>query len=156
MGKSRSLPGNFHQIAKIVTSQHNPKPRKSISIKPRELRIESEALKLKKMEENNKDSLFLDGRKTVPLSEAVADCLKRWFQDTLRDAKAGDTSMQVLVGQMYCNGYGVSKDSQKGLAWHMRASKNRSSVWKVSDKRPGYTISDSDSDEAKDDEIKFR
>lgn len=49
----------------------------------------------------------------VPLSEVVSDCVRRWFTDTLKEAKAGDINMQVLVGQMYFNGYGVSKDAQK-------------------------------------------
>jgi len=49
----------------------------------------------------------------VPLSEVVADCVKRWFRDALKDAKAGDINMQVLVGQMYYSGYGVPRDAQK-------------------------------------------
>ena len=49
----------------------------------------------------------------VPLGEVVSDCVKRWFQDTLKDAKAGDISMQILVGQMYNSGYGVRKDTEK-------------------------------------------
>ncbi|KAI4356095.1 hypothetical protein L6164_000141 [Bauhinia variegata] len=49
----------------------------------------------------------------VPLSEVVADCVKRWFKDTLKEAKSGDINMQVLVGQMYCSGYGVPRDAQK-------------------------------------------
>ncbi|CAN1303425.1 hypothetical protein LINPERPRIM_LOCUS25847 [Linum perenne] len=32
--------------------------------------------------------------------------------DTLKEAKAGDTNMQVLVSQMYSCGYGVPPDSQ--------------------------------------------
>lgn len=52
-----------------------------------------------------------DGRQ--PLSEVVADCVKRWFQDTLKEAKGGDVNMQVLVSQMYFSGYGVPKDDQK-------------------------------------------
>lgn len=51
----------------------------------------------------------------VPLSEVVADCVKRWFKDTLKDAKAGDVNMQILVGQMYYSGYGVPRDAQKVL-----------------------------------------
>jgi hypothetical protein len=43
----------------------------------------------------------------------VADCVKRWFKDTLREAKAGDVNMQILVGQMYYSGYGIPKDAQK-------------------------------------------
>lgn len=52
-----------------------------------------------------------EGRK--PLSEMVADCVRRWFQDTLKEAKGGDVNMQVLVSQMYFAGYGVPKDDQK-------------------------------------------
>ncbi|GMH28702.1 hypothetical protein Nepgr_030545 [Nepenthes gracilis] len=84
-----------------------------------------------------------------PLSAVVADCVRRWFQDTLKEAKSGDASMQVLVSQMYHSGYGVPKDSQKGRLWMTAASRTRSSVWKVSDKHPGYNASDSDSDELK-------
>ncbi|XP_030541880.1 uncharacterized protein LOC115749278 isoform X2 [Rhodamnia argentea] len=86
----------------------------------------------------------------VPLSEVVSDCVKRWFKDTLKEAKAGDVNMQVLVGQMYYSGYGVPRDAQKGRSWMTRASRVRSSAWKVSDKRPGYNASDSDSDDMKD------
>ncbi|OVA12688.1 Sel1-like [Macleaya cordata] len=91
-----------------------------------------------------------DGQIRVPLSEVVSDCVKRWFHDTLKEAKAGDISMQVLVGQMYYSGYGVPRDAQKGRAWITKASRSRASVWKVSEKRPGYNASDSDSDELKD------
>ncbi|XP_057429230.1 uncharacterized protein LOC130722503 [Lotus japonicus] len=87
----------------------------------------------------------------VPLSEVVADCVKRWFKDTLKEAKGGDINMQVLVGQMYCTGYGVPKDAQKGRIWLTKASRVRSSVWKVGDKRPGYNASDSDSDDLEED-----
>ncbi|XP_076915778.1 uncharacterized protein LOC143575238 [Bidens hawaiensis] len=83
----------------------------------------------------------------VPLSDVVSDCLRRWFQDTLKEAKAGDLSMQVLVAQMYFYGYGIPKDHQKASIWMTRASRVRSSVWKVSGKRPGYNASDSDSEE---------
>ncbi|GKV22080.1 hypothetical protein SLEP1_g31979 [Rubroshorea leprosula] len=83
----------------------------------------------------------------VPLSDVVSDCVKRWFKDALKEAKAGDINMQVLVAQMYHNGYGVPRDEQKGKFWMTRASRMRSSVWKVSYKRPGYNASDSDSDE---------
>ncbi|CAK7343704.1 unnamed protein product [Dovyalis caffra] len=87
----------------------------------------------------------------LPLSVVVSDCIKRWFKDTLKEAKAGDINMQVLVGQMYYSGYGVPKDGQKGRIWMTRASRTRSWVWKVSDKQPGYNASDSDSDESNDD-----
>ncbi|KAJ8650844.1 hypothetical protein MRB53_003867 [Persea americana] len=90
-------------------------------------------------------------RNRMPLSAVVSDCVKRWFQDTLKEARAGDTAMQVLVGQMYFSGYGIPRDEKKGRAWITKAARNRSSVWKVSEKRPGYNASDSDSDEVKDD-----
>jgi TPR repeat protein len=58
--------------------------------------------------------------------------------------------MQVLVGQMYCSGYGIPKDENKGRAWINKASRTRSSAWQVSDKPPGYNASDSDSNDKKD------
>ncbi|CAL9165804.1 unnamed protein product [Musa hybrid cultivar] len=85
----------------------------------------------------------------VPLKDVVADCTRRWFQDALKEARAGDAAMQVLVGQMYHSGYGVPRNEQKAYTWISKASKYRSSVWKVSDKRPGYNASDSDTDEEK-------
>lgn len=47
----------------------------------------------------------------APLKEVVSECVKRWFKDTLKEAKAGDINMQVLVGQMYYSGYGVPRDA---------------------------------------------
>uniref|UniRef100_A0A1J3DVL5 Uncharacterized protein n=1 Tax=Noccaea caerulescens TaxID=107243 RepID=A0A1J3DVL5_NOCCA len=82
----------------------------------------------------------------VPLSSVVSDCAKRWFKDTLEEAKAGNITMQVVLGQMYYSGYGVPKDPRKGRVWITKAARSRSSVWKVKDKRPGYNASDSDSD----------
>ncbi|MED6170872.1 hypothetical protein PIB30_035257 [Stylosanthes scabra] len=99
-------------------------------------------------EKSSSSSSNSSGR--VRLSEVVADCVKRWFRDTMKEAKAGDVNMQVLLAQMYSTGYGVPKDPQKGRVWLTRASKTRSSVWKVGDKRPGYNASDSDSDEMED------
>ncbi|KAH6769322.1 Sel1 repeat protein [Perilla frutescens var. frutescens] len=84
----------------------------------------------------------------LPLSEVVSDCTERWFQDSLKEAKSGDVNMQVLVAQMYYCGYGVPQDAEKGKIWMTRASRVRSSVWKVRNKRPGYNASDSDSDES--------
>ncbi|CAA7031984.1 unnamed protein product [Microthlaspi erraticum] len=85
----------------------------------------------------------------VPLAQVVDDCVRRWFQDTLKEAKSGDVGMQVLVGQMYCSGYGIPKDEHKGRAWINKASRTRSSAWQVSDKPPGYNASDSDSNDKK-------
>jgi hypothetical protein len=61
------------------------------------------------MESSNSDS----SSNRVPLSEVVSECVKRWFKDTLKEAKAGDINMQILVGQMYYSGYGVPRDAQK-------------------------------------------
>ncbi|KAL1197041.1 hypothetical protein V5N11_024835 [Cardamine amara subsp. amara] len=83
-------------------------------------------------------------------TQVVEDCVRRWFQDTLKEAKSGDVGMQVLVGQMYCSGYGIPKDEHKGRAWINKASRTRSSAWQVSDKPPGYNASDSDSNDKKD------
>ncbi|PNX96831.1 hypothetical protein L195_g020045, partial [Trifolium pratense] len=38
-----------------------------------------------------------------------------------------------------------------GKLWLTKASRLRSQVWKVGDKRPGYNASDSDSDESNED-----
>ncbi|KAK9683665.1 hypothetical protein RND81_10G157500 [Saponaria officinalis] len=85
----------------------------------------------------------------VPLSMVVSNCVKRWFQATLKEAKNGEISMQMLVGQMYNSGYGVRKNHQKGRAWIARATKGRSSTWRASNKQPGFNASDSDSDDPK-------
>ncbi|CAG7878884.1 hypothetical protein IGI04_008951 [Brassica rapa subsp. trilocularis] len=51
----------------------------------------------------------------VPLAQVVEDCVRRWSQDTLKEAKSGDVGMQVLVGQMYSSCYGIPKDEHKVL-----------------------------------------
>ncbi|XP_030481237.1 uncharacterized protein LOC115698189 [Cannabis sativa] len=105
---------------------------------------------LKKKMEKEKETVSSSNDSRLPLSEVVSDCVKRWFKDTLKEAKTGDINMQVLVGQMYFSGYGVPRDAQRGRIWITRASRTRS-FWKVSDKHPGYNASDSDSDELKGD-----
>ncbi|CAL9103894.1 unnamed protein product, partial [Musa textilis] len=75
------------------------------------------------------DRVRQEGR--VPLKEVVVDCTWRWFQDALKGARVGDVAMQVLVGQMYHSGYGVLKNDRKANAWIAKASKYRSSVYKV-------------------------
>uniref|UniRef100_J3M639 Uncharacterized protein n=1 Tax=Oryza brachyantha TaxID=4533 RepID=J3M639_ORYBR len=92
------------------------------------------------------------GEERKPLSEVVGDCVQRWFQDALKEARRGDSAMQVLVAQMYHSGYGIPKSEHKGRAWAEKASRYRPSVWKVGTKRPGYNASDSDSDETNNDE----
>ncbi|KAF0910422.1 hypothetical protein E2562_002887 [Oryza meyeriana var. granulata] len=58
-----------------------------------------------------------------PLSEVVGDCVQRWFQDALKEARRGDSAMQVLVAQMYHSGYGIPKNEHKvriASAWEER------------------------------------
>lgn len=87
------------------------------------------------------------GRNRVPLAEVVAELVEGWFEDALEAAEEGDSSMQVLVGQMYCSGFGVPKDVQKGRAWISKGTKDQLSAWKAERKHPGYNESDSGSDE---------
>ncbi|KAK4771282.1 hypothetical protein SAY87_031814 [Trapa incisa] len=163
MGKS--LPRHLSQIAKgaVAASQfaRPAKPTKvsTLSLPKGQRSGSSRGLEsLKQMESSaaavSAVAAAVDDKERnarVPLSEVVSECVKRWFKDTLKEAKAGDINMQVLVGQMYQNGYGVPRDAQKGRAWMTRASRIRPSVWRVGDKRPGYNASDSDSDELKED-----
>lgn len=125
MGKSLPSSPKFQDLARIITSnriqQQSKRGPKSLSnktrlvpppepAKPKGIRIvQQQQQRLKIMEGNSSSSI--DRR--IPLAEVVLECSRRWFQDTLKEAKAGDTSMQVLVGQMYCSGYGVVKDAQK-------------------------------------------
>ncbi|KAF2306500.1 hypothetical protein P3X46_005078 [Hevea brasiliensis] len=149
MGKSLAASTRIHNLAKHLKPSKHAKPT-SRTQRPG-------GDKSKKMESSadivNVNSCSGNGNSStrLPLSEVVSDCVKRWFKDTLKEAKAGDINMQVLVGQMYYSGYGIPRDAQKGRIWMTRASRIRSSVWKVSDKHPGYNASDSDSDELKGD-----
>ncbi|KAB5538639.1 hypothetical protein DKX38_016172 [Salix brachista] len=132
MGKSLPSTGILLELSKIVSS-HKPRHKRStvpaVPSRPSEVRVDSERLKVKRMEVS---SLILDGQKRVPLGQVVSDCAKRWFQDTLKEAKTGDISMQVLVGQMYFNGYGVPKDVEK-LAAGLGDGKYNFDVWEVTE-----------------------
>ncbi|KAM0021284.1 hypothetical protein Hdeb2414_s0024g00649211 [Helianthus debilis subsp. tardiflorus] len=124
MGKSIPSSAKLQDFARIITSdrtQQSKRIPKSLSnktrvvpppepAKPKGVRIihsEKQQQRLKIMDESSSMN------RRIPLAEVVLECSRRWFQDTLKEAKAGDTSMQVLVGQMYCSGYGVVKDAQK-------------------------------------------
>ncbi|KAF5453728.1 hypothetical protein F2P56_028606, partial [Juglans regia] len=160
MGKSLPSTTSLQQLTKIITPARlqTPKRVKSISRirasspetgKPRFVRVDSDRVKEQKLMESSEGQ---QSQIRMPLAQVVSDCAKRWFQDALKEAKAGDSAMQVLVGQMYYSGYGVSRDPRKGHTWINRASKSRVLVWNVSDKQPGYNASDSDSDGLKGDE----
>ncbi|KAG5533570.1 hypothetical protein RHGRI_027681 [Rhododendron griersonianum] len=149
MGKSLPPTTSLQEFARIIaSSNHRPKCIKPISgpqfapspepYKRRWVRVESEQqlrFNKKTMEEGRRPQQQQEGQQQnnrLPLAAVVSDCVKRWFQDTLKEAKAGDGAMQIL-----------------GRAWLNRASKSRSSAWKVGDKQPGYNASDSDSDDMK-------
>jgi len=161
MGKSLPSATKLQEFAKFVSPDRlqtpkRVKPISQIRVSASEkgkhgaLRVESERVKQQKLMERSEGQQS-QSESRMPLGHVVSDCVKRWFQDALKEAKAGDSGMQVLVGQMYYSGYGVPRDPQKGRAWMNRASKTRVSVWNVSDKHPGYNASDSDSDESKGD-----
>ncbi|MBA0572369.1 hypothetical protein Golob_002714 [Gossypium lobatum] len=110
MGKS--LPGvtKLQHLAKVTGAAHhlnttgkNPKP---TTPNRRIIGEDNKPNSKKKMESSS-------ASQRLPLSEVVSDCVKRWFKDSLKEAKAGDVNMQVLVGQMYYSGYGVPRDAQK-------------------------------------------
>ncbi|RDX79197.1 Heavy metal-associated isoprenylated plant protein 33, partial [Mucuna pruriens] len=115
MGKYVESAARLEELSRIVSSTkpHRPKgtvPKSANRVAtPRSANpitcVKVESVNVKKME-------TLKECRT-PLAKVVADCAKRWFQDTLKEAKSGDPAMQVLVGQMYYSGYGVTRDPQK-------------------------------------------
>ncbi|KAF9594047.1 hypothetical protein IFM89_034476 [Coptis chinensis] len=152
MGKTLPSTTKFHQLTKMATPNFKNQKQPIMSqnggfLSKAETSICSDKLKLK-MESSS--PLVLNQKERVPLAEIVSDCAKRWFRDTLKEAKAGDTAMQVLLAQMYFSGYGIPKDPKMGKIWINKASKVRSAALKVGDKRPGYVASDSDSEELAD------
>lgn len=104
MGKALS------NISKQLVHHHSKKQAKTTSIIKQFEKMENSS-GLDKSSNNNGTGNSNNTR--VPLSDVVSDCIKRWFKDTLKEAKAGDINMQVLVSQMYYSGYGVPKDEQK-------------------------------------------
>ncbi|XP_073014924.1 uncharacterized protein, partial [Primulina eburnea] len=69
------------------------------------------------------DTAYGCDRELGAAAEVVSDCVTQCFQYTLKEAKAGDIAMQVLVGRMYYSGYGVPRDAQKGRTRIGRASR---------------------------------
>ncbi|XWS60020.1 hypothetical protein CRYUN_Cryun08bG0172500 [Craigia yunnanensis] len=136
MGKSLPSATKLQHLAK-ATAQHLNATGKNAKPTTQNRRIISEGKSKSKSKKKMESS---SASQRLPLSEVVSDCVNRWFKDTLNEAKAGDVNMQILVGQMYYSGYGVPRDAQKGRIWMTRASRMRSSVWKVSDKHPGSPL----------------
>ncbi|BBN10130.1 hypothetical protein MPTK1_5g01210 [Marchantia polymorpha subsp. ruderalis] len=81
----------------------------------------SQLLMSKKSESKKEEALRSRGER-VPLKDVVADCERRWFEATLKAARSGDVSMQSLVGQMFCSGYGVAPDLKKGRLWLQKSA----------------------------------
>lgn len=117
MGKSLPSSTRLQELTRIIASDKFSRPNRTsqvsqVRVSPPQtakldnsLRVDPERVRLR-MESSERQS-------RVPLSRVVSDCAKRWFQDALKEAKGGDTAMQVLVGQMYHSGYGVTKDPNK-------------------------------------------
>ncbi|KAH9543116.1 hypothetical protein CY35_13G045100 [Sphagnum magellanicum] len=59
--------------------------------------------------------------KAIPLKQVVAECERQWFDQTLKAAKAGETAMQTLVGQMLCSGYGASVNVKELCPAHIES-----------------------------------
>ncbi|KAL2642507.1 hypothetical protein R1flu_010094 [Riccia fluitans] len=78
--------------------------------------------KMSKKSESKKEEALRSKGERVPLKEVVADCERRWFEATLKAARSGDVSMQSLVGQMFCSGYGVAPDLKKGKLWLQKSA----------------------------------
>ncbi|KAJ7963902.1 Sel1-like [Quillaja saponaria] len=150
MAKALQSTSRLQEFARIISSEKVPRPKHSkpsfakrvatpVTPKPAPLKVGPDPAK-RKMESS-------EGQLTrIPLAQVVSDCVKRWFLDTLKEAKAGDRSMQILVAQMYNSGYGVPQDLRKGRAWTERASRHPHALLTVADKHPGYNASDSDTD----------
>jgi hypothetical protein len=103
-----------NQLSRIVSSMKPHRPKTTQPVSPNRVTTPRTAKQDATVKvEQPKKVEPVETRK--PLSKVVADCTKRWFQETLKEAKGGDSSMQLLVGQMYYSGYGVPKDPQKVL-----------------------------------------
>lgn len=57
----------------------------------------------------------------VPLKLVVQDAVKRWFNETLSEARRGDVKQQALLSQMYAEGYGCKQDLEQAKIWGERA-----------------------------------
>ncbi|XP_057725345.1 uncharacterized protein LOC130941018 [Arachis stenosperma] len=144
MGKSILSAVRFHELCRIVSSSANGNAKRTATAqKQQPQRMQTKTVAVPSLKHGKMGTSEEQCR--MPLSRVVADCTNRWFHDTLKEAKAGDTSMQLLVAQMYFSGYGVPKDPQKGNVWIDKAARSRNSVWKACDKHIGYRTSDSDS-----------
>ncbi|WIA32671.1 hypothetical protein OEZ86_003472 [Tetradesmus obliquus] len=70
---------------------------------------------------SDSDSSDSAGPVRVPLKLVVADAVKRWFNETLSEARRGDVKQQALLAQMYAEGYGCKADPEQAQVWGERA-----------------------------------
>ncbi|KAB2026117.1 hypothetical protein ES319_D06G195800v1 [Gossypium barbadense] len=100
MGKSIVCTTKGQEFAKAVPSDKlhrakhvKPASRNRVSCRekagPSGVRVKSERVKQKAM-----DTWGNDDR--IPLAQVVSELVKGWFQEALKEAKAGDTNMGVL------------------------------------------------------------
>lgn len=117
MGKSLESVARLKELSRVVSSAKSQRPKGTQPRSPNRVATPRTARQgsVKAEPAKKKMEAFLEGEqcRRTPLARVVADCAKRWFQDTLKEAKDGDSAMQVLVGQMYYSGYGVRKDPLK-------------------------------------------
>lgn len=118
MGKSLPSATRLRELTRIVSSSSErlqkptkQRPASQLRLPPRHHQPSERLGSARPRLESPEMSSAAQSRQ--PLSAVVSDCVRRWFHDALKEAKAGDASMQLLVGQMYYSGYGVPKDPHK-------------------------------------------
>lgn len=47
--------------------------------------------------------------------------MRRWFEDALAEARAGDVKQQALLAQMLAEGYGCDRDPVAAAKWADKA-----------------------------------
>ncbi|GBF98124.1 hypothetical protein Rsub_10871 [Raphidocelis subcapitata] len=57
----------------------------------------------------------------VPLKYVVQAATRRWFEETLAEARNGDVKQQALVAQMLQQGYGTDRDPAAAARWADKA-----------------------------------
>jgi len=58
----------------------------------------------------------------IPLKQLITEAVRRWFEDTLIEAQRGDVKQQALLGQMYAEGYGCTKNAKAAKEWSDKAA----------------------------------
>lgn len=112
MGKSLPCTTRLHEFSRIVSFDKPPRAERAKPISRNGVSVkEAGRTSGVRVDPGRAKQKGMEGK--VPLSAVVSDCVKRWFEETLKEARAGDIAMQVLVGQMYNTGYGVTRDTQK-------------------------------------------